>query len=75
MKSLSTMNWFCSQGDNITPPPQALGWVSDLYKDVDEIRSHGQTIIYCGGQRLSYTGTMDRSIRRGPGPGHPAGAL
>ena len=37
---------FCSQGDNITPPSQALGWVSDLYKDVDEIRSHGQTIIY-----------------------------
>jgi hypothetical protein len=37
---------FCSEGDNITPPSQALGWVSDLYKDVDEIRSHGQTIIY-----------------------------
>jgi pimeloyl-ACP methyl ester carboxylesterase len=37
---------FCSQGDNITPPSQALGWVIDLYKDVDEIRSHAQTIIY-----------------------------
>jgi pimeloyl-ACP methyl ester carboxylesterase len=37
---------FCSEGDNITPPSQALGWVSDLYKDVDEIRSYGQTIIY-----------------------------
>jgi hypothetical protein len=32
-------------GDNITPPGQALGWIVDLYKDVDEIRSYGQTII------------------------------
>ncbi len=37
---------FCSQGDNITPPPQALGWITDLYQDVDDIRAHGQTIIY-----------------------------
>ena len=22
---------FCSEGDNITPPPQALGWILDLY--------------------------------------------
>ena len=37
---------FCSKGDNITPPQQALGWILDLYKDVDEIRSFGQTIVY-----------------------------
>src|SRR6201994_2012487 len=37
---------FCSKGDNITPPQQALGWILDLYEDVDEIRSHGQTIVY-----------------------------
>jgi pimeloyl-ACP methyl ester carboxylesterase len=37
---------FCSQGDNITPPQQALDWVLDLYDDVAEIRSHGQTIVY-----------------------------
>src|SRR5215471_14752079 len=37
---------FCSKGDNITPPQQALGWILDLYKDVDEIRSYGQTIVY-----------------------------
>jgi pimeloyl-ACP methyl ester carboxylesterase len=37
---------FCSKADNITPPQQALGWILDLYKDVDEIRSHGQTIVY-----------------------------
>jgi Protein of unknown function (DUF3141) len=37
---------FCSQGDNITPPQQALGWILDLYDNVDDIRSHGQTIVY-----------------------------
>jgi pimeloyl-ACP methyl ester carboxylesterase len=37
---------FCSQGDNITPPQQALGWILDLYDSVEEIRSYGQTIVY-----------------------------
>jgi pimeloyl-ACP methyl ester carboxylesterase len=37
---------FCSKGDNITPPQQALGWILDLYQNVDEIRSFGQTIVY-----------------------------
>ncbi len=37
---------FCSKGDNITPPQQALGWILDLYENVDEIRSYGQTIVY-----------------------------
>ena len=30
---------FCSKGDNVTPPQQALGWILDLYDDVDDIRS------------------------------------
>lgn len=38
---------FCSKGDNITPPQQALGWIVDNYDSVDEIRKHGQTILYC----------------------------
>jgi hypothetical protein len=37
---------FCSEGDNITPPQQALGWILDLYENVDEIRAYGQTIVY-----------------------------
>ena len=37
---------FCSEGDNVTPPQQALGWILDLYQDADEIRDYGQTIIY-----------------------------
>ena len=42
----SPMVVFCSKGDNVTPPQQALGWILDLYDDVDEIRQHGQTIVY-----------------------------
>ena len=37
---------FCSKGDNITPPQQALGWILDLYENVDEIRANEQTIVY-----------------------------
>lgn len=38
---------FCSKADNITPPQQALDWILDNYDSVDEIREHGQTIVYC----------------------------
>ena len=37
---------FCSKADNITPPSQALDWILDLYDSVEDIRAHGQTIIY-----------------------------
>jgi hypothetical protein len=37
---------FCSQGDNITPPQQALDWILDNYTSVDEIRRHSQRIFY-----------------------------
>ncbi len=37
---------FCSHGDDITPPQQALGWILDLYADVQDIRACGQTIVY-----------------------------
>ncbi|WP_297973376.1 DUF3141 domain-containing protein, partial [uncultured Amaricoccus sp.] len=37
---------FCSRGDNITPPQQALDWILDLYDSVDDIRAWGQTIVY-----------------------------
>ncbi len=37
---------FCSEGDNITPPQQALGWIVDLYEHDDDIKAHNQTIVY-----------------------------
>jgi hypothetical protein len=47
---------FCSKGDNITPPQQALGWILDLYRDVDEIRSYGQTIVYTMHDSIGHLG-------------------
>jgi hypothetical protein len=47
---------FCSKGDNITPPQQALGWILDLYADVDEIRSYGQTIVYTIHESVGHLG-------------------
>jgi len=47
---------FCSQGDNITPPQQALGWILDLYEDVDEIRAYGQTIVYTIHETIGHLG-------------------
>jgi pimeloyl-ACP methyl ester carboxylesterase len=47
---------FCSKGDNITPPQQALGWILDLYENVDEIRSCGQTIVYTIHETVGHLG-------------------
>jgi pimeloyl-ACP methyl ester carboxylesterase len=47
---------FCSQGDDITPPQQALGWILDLYGSVADIRANGQTIVYCVHDRIGHLG-------------------
>jgi pimeloyl-ACP methyl ester carboxylesterase len=47
---------FCSKGDNITPPQQALDWILDLYENVDEIRSFGQTIVYAIHESIGHLG-------------------
>lgn len=45
---------FTSLGDNISPPPQTLGWILDLYRDVDDIRATGRTIVYCLNQTVGH---------------------
>ncbi len=47
---------FCSKGDNITPPQQALDWILDLYANVDEIRAYGQTIVYTVHENVGHLG-------------------
>ena len=47
---------FCSKGDNITPPPQALGWIPDLYQDDAEVLAHGQTIVYAVHESIGHLG-------------------
>ena len=45
---------FTSTGDNISPPPQALGWILDLYRDVDDIRAWDRTIVYCLNHKIGH---------------------
>ena len=47
---------FSSFGDNITPPAQALGWITDLYLDDDDVRSHDQTIVFTTHDRIGHLG-------------------
>lgn len=47
---------FCSWGDNITPPQQALGWITDLYDHEREIVENGQTIVYTTHQTIGHLG-------------------
>ena len=47
---------FCSKGDNITPPQQALGWIVDLYGKDDDIRAGGQSIVYAVHENIGHLG-------------------
>jgi hypothetical protein len=47
---------FCSWGDNITPPQQALDWVLDLYDSDRELVANGQTIVYTMHQDIGHLG-------------------
>lgn len=47
---------FCSYGDNITPPPQALGWITDLYRNDLDVVGHDQTIVYATHDSIGHLG-------------------
>ena len=47
---------FCSWGDNITPPQQALGWITDIYRDDADLIASGQTIIYSLHETVGHLG-------------------
>jgi pimeloyl-ACP methyl ester carboxylesterase/tellurite resistance protein len=47
---------FASEGDNITPPPQALNWIKKVYGTVDEIKRCNQIIIYMVHQKVGHLG-------------------
>lgn len=47
---------FASQGDDITPPQQALNWIPTVYGDEREIRSRGQRIIYMVHDQVGHLG-------------------
>lgn len=47
---------FASHGDNITPPAQALNWITDAYSDVREIKARGQRIVYTVHDSIGHLG-------------------
>jgi hypothetical protein len=47
---------FCSHGDDITPPQQALDWLLDLYANDDDIVANGQTIVYSLHDHIGHLG-------------------
>jgi poly(3-hydroxyalkanoate) synthetase len=47
---------FASWGDNITPPPQALDWIIDVWGDERAIAAAGRTIIYVLHETVGHLG-------------------
>ncbi|HSE60266.1 MAG TPA: DUF3141 domain-containing protein, partial [Nitrospiraceae bacterium] len=47
---------FCSKGDNITPPQQALGWICDLYQEDEDLLAQEQTIVYAIHESVGHLG-------------------
>lgn len=47
---------FCSSGDNITPPQQALNWIADIYPTDLSLHSAGRTIVYLKHATIGHLG-------------------
>lgn len=47
---------FASEGDNITPPQQAIGWILDCYEDDEDILANEQTIVYAIHESVGHLG-------------------
>lgn len=52
---------FASRGDNITPPQQALDWITKVYTSVEEIKECGQVIIYLLHDTIGHLGIFTSS--------------
>ena len=47
---------FASMGDNITPAQQALNWIPRVYNSVEDIKRHGQVIVYIVHKDIGHLG-------------------
>lgn len=47
---------FASYGDNISPPHQALGWITIVYKDTGDLKAAGQRIVYLTNPHAGHLG-------------------
>ena len=47
---------FASRGDNITPPQQALNWITKVHRTTEDIKKAGQVIIYIIHEDIGHLG-------------------
>jgi len=47
---------FASSGDNITPPHQALHWIWEVYGSTENLKKHGQRIVYLINPHVGHLG-------------------
>jgi len=47
---------FASYGDNITPPHQALGWISAVYENTQDLKRASQRIVYLTNPHVGHLG-------------------
>lgn len=47
---------FASEGDEITPPYQALAWVAAVYKKTEDLKAAGQRIVYMIHPKIGHLG-------------------
>lgn len=47
---------FASEGDNITPPAQALGWIPKVFADTAALKAAGQRIVYLVNTHVGHLG-------------------
>ncbi len=54
LRNLERVVVFASEGDNITPPGQALAWISEVYASAEDIQSAGNTVIYIVEEKIGH---------------------
>ena len=47
---------FSSQGDNITPPHQAMNWIKEVYGSVEELIRQGRVLVYMVHDTIGHLG-------------------
>ncbi len=47
---------FASAGDDITPPHQALNWITEVYGTTESLKRHGQRIVYLLHRHIGHLG-------------------
>jgi hypothetical protein len=47
---------FASEGDEITPPYEALSWVAAVYKKTEDLKAAGQRIVYMINPKVGHLG-------------------